>query len=180
MTREEKRHIVEELSVKLKENQAFYIADASGLTVAQVNAFRQMCFDKGVEYKVYKNTLVRKALESIDAADASAFDEALKGFSGIMFAGEAANVPAKIIKEYREKGNSESHPRLKVASIDFDLYLGDDKVAELAKLKSKQELIGEVIGLLQSPITNVVSSLQSGKSTLAGLVKTLQEREIEN
>ena len=177
MTREEKRHIVEELSVKLKENQSFYIADASGLTVAQVNAFRQMCYDKGIEYKVYKNTLVKKALESIDAADADAFDEALKGFSGIMFAGEAANVPAKIIKEYREKGHSKSHPILKAASIDFDLYFGDDQLADLAKLKSKNELIGEVIGLLQSPVNNVVSGLLSGKSTLAGLVKTLQERE---
>ena len=180
MTREEKRHIVEELSTKLKENQTFYIADASGLTVAQINAFRQMCFDKGVEYKVYKNTLVKKALESIDAADENAFDEALKGFSGIMFAGEAANVPAKIIKEYRDKGNSESHPILKAASIDFDLYLGDDKLVELSKLKSKTELIGEVIGLLQSPVNNVVSGLLSGKSTLSGLVKALQERETEN
>jgi large subunit ribosomal protein L10 len=176
MTREEKRDIVNELSEKLKDNQTFYIADASGLTVAQVNTFRRMCFEKGVEYKVYKNTLVKKALESIDA-DVSAFDEALKGFSGIMFAGEAANVPAKVIKEYRDKGHSESHPVLKAASIDFDVYLGDDKLAELAKLKSKNELIGEVIGLLQSPVNNVVSGLISGKSTLAGLVKALQERE---
>lgn len=176
MTRQEKAAIIEELSDKLRENQSFYIADANGLSVAQVNAFRRLCHDKGVEYKVYKNTLIRKALENIEA-DTEAFDEALKGFSGIMFAGEAANVPAKIIKEYRKKGHSENLPRFKAASIDFDLYVGEESLGMLSELKSKPELIGEVIGLLQSPAKNVISALSSGEHKLAGLVKTLQERE---
>jgi large subunit ribosomal protein L10 len=177
MTREEKLEIIEGLTEKLKDNPYFYIADASGFTVAQVNAFRRTCFEKGVEYKVYKNTLIKKALENLDA-DFSGLDVALKGFSGIIFSKETGNLPAKVILDFRKKlGKKETRPVFKGASIDSDVFVGDNNLEMLSTLKSKQELLGEVIGLLQSPMTNLVSALQSGQNTVAGLVKTLSERE---
>ena len=175
MTREEKSQVLVELSEKLSSKPNFYVTDASGLTVAEINAFRKLCFDKGIEYKVYKNTLVKKALEKLDG-DYTEFFDVLKGFSGILFTDEdGANIPAKIITEYRKKGAKK--PVLKGASIDSEFYFGDENVKLLSELKSKNELIGEIIGLLQSPAKNVLSALQSGKTTLAGLVKTLSERE---
>lgn len=175
MTREEKVLVLEELSEKLSNKPNFYVTDASGLTVAEINDFRRLCFEKGVEYKVYKNTLIKKALEKLDT-DYTEFFDVLKGFSGIIFTDEdGANLPAKAIKEYRKGGAQK--PLLKAASIDSEFYIGDDNVKMLSELKSKNELIGEIIGLLQSPAKNVVSALQSGKSTLVGLVKTLSERE---
>ncbi len=174
MTREEKEQVIVELSEKLNAKPNFYVTDASGFTVAEINNFRALCFENGVEYKVYKNTLIQKALEKLDT-DYTEFFGVLKGFSGVMFAGEEnANMPAKVIKDYRKKGEK---PVLKAASIDSEFYFGDENVKMLSELKSKNELIGEIIGLLQSPAKNVVSALQSGKSTLAGLVKTLSERE---
>ncbi len=177
MTREEKASIIGELTDKFKANANFYITDASGLTVTEVNALRRLCFEKGVEYFVAKNTLIQKALDNLDA-DFSEFEEkaVLKGFSGILFSEEIGNMPAKVIKEYRKKQASEK-PILKAASIDTDLFIGEENLSVLHDLKSKNELIGEVIGLLQSPAKNVVSALQSGKNTLAGLVKALSERE---
>lgn len=174
MTREEKAQVLEELSVKLSEKPNFYVTDASGLTVAEINDFRRLCFEKGVEYKVYKNTLIKKALEKLDA-DYTEFFGVLKGFSGIIFTDEdGANKPAKVLKEFRKGGQK---PVLKAASIESEFYFGDENIKMLSELKSKNELIGDIIGLLQSPAKNVVSALQSGKSTLAGLVKTLSERE---
>lgn len=175
MTKAEKAVVIKELSEKFKETSNFYFTDASGLTVAEVNELRQKCFDNGVEYKVVKNTLIRKALETVDADFSSLNDEVLTGFSGVMFTGENANLPAKIIKEFK-KADSADRPKLKGASIEYDLFIGEEHLNMLAKLKSKQELIGEVIGLLQSPAKNVVSALQSGGQTLSGLVKTLSER----
>ncbi len=176
MTREEKGEIIEKLSQKFDEYQNFYVTDASGLTVAQINDFRRMCFEAGVEYGVYKNTLIQKALEKLDTDYTEFFDTVLKGFSGIIFSKEAANTPAKVIKEYRKSGDSEK-PVLKGASIQTDIFIGDEHVKMLSELKSKNELIGEIISLLQSPAKNVISALQSGENTLAGLVKTLSERE---
>ena len=176
MTREEKGQIIEELSSKLEENSNFYITYASGLTVEQINAFRQLCFNAGVEYGVYKNTLIQKALEKLDADYAEFTDTVLKGFSGIIFSKEVANTPAKVIKDFRKSDGGEK-PMLKGASIDHDLFIGEEHLKMLADLKSKNELIGEIIALLQSPAKNVVSALQSGGGTLAGLVKTLSERE---
>jgi len=175
MTRQEKSDIVEGLSEKLANNAHFYVTDASGLTVAQINALRGLCYDKGVEFKVFKNTLIKKALEKMEG-DYSELDAALKGYSGVMFSKEAGNLPAKIITEYRKKQGSEK-PFLKAASIDSDIFLGEEHLKMLSSLKSKQELIGEIVTLLQSPAKNVVSALQSGKNTLAGLVKALGERE---
>lgn len=178
MTRAEKESIVEELYLKLTETNNFYITDPQGLNVSRVNNFRRLCFKKGVEYKVYKNTLIKKALDKLDT-DYSSFEESvLKGFSGILFSNESSNAPAKIIKEFRKSATSEdSLPLLKGASIDSDLFIGEEHLTILSKLKSKVELICEVISILQSPAKNVVSALQGSRHTLAGLVKTLSERE---
>ncbi len=176
MTREEKATIIEQLTEKFNSTNFYYITDASGLNVAQINAFRKMCFEKGVEYNVYKNTLIQKALENAGAANEE-LAQALKGFSGIIFTNEdGANLPAKTITEYRKKQGSD-RPFLKAASIDSDVFLGEEHLKMLSELKSKSELIGEVISLLQSPAKNVVSALQSGKNTLGGLIKALEERE---
>ena len=141
-----------------------------------MNDFRKMCFEKGVEYKVFKNTLIKKALDQVET-DYSEFEEGnvLKGFSGILFSMENGNLPAKIITDYRKKFKGEI-PILKGASIDRELYIGNDQLSALSKLKSKNELIGEIITLLQSPVKNVISALQSGEHKLAGIVKTLSEK----
>lgn len=177
MTREEKGLIIDELSEKLEENSNFYITDASGLTVEQINAFRKLCFDAGIEYGVYKNTLIQKALEKLDTDYTEFYDAVLKGFSGILFSKEAANTPAQVITKFRKSGSSEDKPMLKGASIDHDLFIGEEHLKMLSELKSKNELIGEIISLLQSPAKNVISSLQSGGGKLAGIMKTLSERE---
>lgn len=173
MNKNEKTQLIEDLKVKLADAQYFYITDSSELTVAQVNQLRSLCYEQGVEMKVVKNTLARKALESF--GEDKGFEglyEALKGPTTILFS-ETSNVPAKLIKEFRE---SHDRPLLKAAYIDSDVFIGDDQLDVLRSLKSKEELIGEVIVLLQSPIKNVLGSLESGKSTLAGLVKALEER----
>jgi large subunit ribosomal protein L10 len=174
MTREEKAQIIEELSGKFANHAHFYITDASGFTVAQVNNFRRMCYKSGIEYKVYKNTLIQKALEKQAGTDYSPLFKALHGFSGVMFSKESGNLPAKVIREFRLK--LEGKPVLKAASINSDLYIGDENLKMLAELKSKNELIGDVIAALQAPAKNVVSALLSGKNTVAGLVKALEER----
>lgn len=175
MTREEKAQVIAGLTEKFQSNQHFYITDTSGLSVAEINKFREMCFNSGVEYKVAKNTLIIKALENLEA-DYSALEDVLKGVSGIMFVEENANAPAKIIKKFK-KEDSQDRPKFKAASIDTDIFIGEDQLGTLADLKSKQELIGEIIALLQSPAKNVISALQSGENKLAGIVKTLSERE---
>lgn len=174
MTREEKATIIDALAEKFANNSHFYITDASGFTVAQVNNFRRMCFKSGVEYGVYKNTLIRKALERQEGTDFSDLFKVLHGFSGVIFSKETGNTPAKVIREFRLK--MEGKPVLKGASIDTSLYVGDENLNMLSELKSKNELIGDVIALLQSPAKNVVSALLSGKNTVAGLVKALEER----
>ncbi|WP_226390882.1 50S ribosomal protein L10 [Penaeicola halotolerans] len=176
MTREEKKVIIDSLTEKLKVTPYFYITDASGFSVAQVNAFRQVCYDKGVEYKVYKNTLIKKALENLETDYTAFADEALKGFSGIMFSQEVANLPAKVLKDFRKANGKLNKPTLKGASIDSALFIGDNNLDMLSTLKSREELIGDIIGLLQSPAKNVVSALQSGQHILAGVVKTLSEK----
>jgi len=175
MTREEKAQIIEKLAQKFADNAHFYITDASGLTVAQVNAFRRLCFKSGVEYGVYKNTMIRKALEKQEGVDYTPLFKVLNGFSGVIFSKEVGNTPAKVVKEYQTK--LEGRPGLKGASIGSDLFIGKENLNTLAELKSKNELIGEVISLLQSPAKNVVSALLSGKHKVAGLVKALEERK---
>lgn len=174
MTREEKSQIIDELSEKFSQHTHFYVTDASGLSVEQINAFRKMCFKAGVEYRVYKNTLIRKALEKNENPNVVEIAKTLHGFSGVIFSKEAGNAPAKVIKEYRKK--LEGKPGFKAASIDNDLFVGEENLNILSDLKSKNELVGEIISLLQSPAKNVLSALLSGKQTVAGLVKALEAR----
>lgn len=174
MTKEEKGQVIEELAEKFSQHNHFYITDASGLTVAQINAFRRLCFNAGVEYRVYKNTLIKKALEK-QKGNYEELYQVLHGFSGVIFSKESGNAPARVIKEYRKK--MEGRPALKGASIEATVFVGDEHLDTLVELKSKNELIGEVISLLQSPAKNVLSALLSGKQTVAGLVKALEERK---
>lgn len=174
MTREEKEIIVRDLSEKLANTNYFYITDASTMTVASINQFRRMAFERGLEYKVYKNSLIKKALDTLEA-DTTALETVLKGSSGILFSTESGNAPAKLIKDFRKKGNT--LPLLKGAFIDAGIYVGENQLDTLATIKSKFELIGDVIGLLQSPAKNVISGLQGGGNKLAGILKTLSEKE---
>lgn len=173
MTREEKAIAVEELKEKFKSYDHFYVTDSSQLPVEKINELRAICFEKGIELKVVKNTLAIKAMEQI--SDIKSFDgvyDLMKGPSAIMFT-TTANLPAKVIKDFRKAAD---RPFIKLAYIDSAVYVGDDQIDVLSKLKSKEELLGDVIFLLQSPARNVVSALKSGGSTIAGLVKALEER----
>ncbi|MGB0523240.1 MAG: 50S ribosomal protein L10 [Flammeovirgaceae bacterium] len=177
MTKEEKYALVDELSEKLANTDYFYIANTAGMTVAQMSEFRGMCFNAGLEYKIVKNTLIAKALERLDnEADYTEFDPVLKGTSGIIFSPEIANAPAKVLKEFKKKTGWDKD-LLKGASIDAAIFVGAEHLEALSNLKSKNELIGDVIGLLQSPANNVVRALQSGGNTISGLLKALEERE---
>ncbi len=174
MLKTEKTAIIEGLKEKFANSPFFYVTDSSTLNVAQINKIRRLCFEKDVEIKVIKNTLIKKALE--DAPEEKGYQklfDALKGPTTVLFS-ETANVPAKLIKEIRKEFDK---PVLKAAYIDSDVYVGDEQVDALASLKSKEELLGDVILLLQSPVKNVLGSLQSGGQTLSGLLKALQDRE---
>lgn len=178
MTREEKAVLIDSLKEKFASSTYFYITDAGGMTVDQVNKFRRMCFEKGIEYKVIKNSIIKKALESLDT-DYSEFNDAvLKGFSGVMFADEVGNAPANIIKDFRKAGAE--LPILKGASIDSALYVGEQHLDALSNIKSREEMLAELIGLLQSPGKNLVSAIQSGSGRLAGVLKTLSEKKEVN
>jgi large subunit ribosomal protein L10 len=171
MRKEEKQEIVQALTEQIKEYGNFYITDTSSLTVAKVNTIRRKFFDNGIPIQVAKNTLISKALDAA-GIDSPELKGVLKGSSTILFS-TVANAPAKLIKELR-KGSDK--PVLKGAYIDTAVFVGDSQLDALATLKSKEELVGEIIGLLQSPAKNVISALKSGGTTIAGLVKTLQER----
>lgn len=171
MTKEEKNIEINNLTEVLKDTNTIYIADIAGLDAEQTSALRRLCFKNSIKINVVKNTLLRKAMERSEKN----FEELypiLKGNTSIMIA-ETSNAPAKLIKEFRKK---QDKPLLKGAFIDESIYIGDEQLDSLASLKSKEELIGDVITLLQSPAKNVISALQSGKNTLGGLLKTLEER----
>ena len=173
MTRADKTEAIESLKETFANNQFFYLTDSSAMTVEKINALRKLCFEKGVSIKVVKNTLARKALESFPAeAGYEKLYESLKGPTTLMFA-EQASTPAKVIDEFRK---GEEKPILKAAYIDSEVFIGDDQLSELKSLKSKEDLIGDVILLLQSPIKNVLGSLNSGGNTISGLLKALEER----
>ncbi len=171
MNKEEKHDLVLALSEQMKEYGNFYITDTSDLTVAKINDIRRKCFDSDIKMQVAKNSLIKKAMEAA-GGDYTEIYNVLKGSSSILFS-KSATAPAKLIKQLRKGGDK---PILKAAYIDSAIFIGDNQIDALTKLKSKEQLIGEIIGLLQSPAKNVVSALQSGGNTLAGLVKTLQER----
>ena len=173
MNKEEKNEVIEVLKEKFNQYNNFYITNTEALSVAQVTKLRRICFDKKVEMKVAKNTLIRKALESIDAERYSGVYESLNGVTALMFS-ENAKEPAIIISTFRSDSKTEK-PVLKAAYIDSDVFVGNDQLETLKTLKSKQDLIGEIIGLLQSPAKNVISGLNAG-GKLASLVKALEER----
>lgn len=172
MTREEKSQVIETLTAQLSDNANIYLADISGLNAGSTTNLRRACFKAGIQLAVVKNTLLKKAMESSDK-DFGELTEILKGNTSLMFS-ETGNAPAKVIKEFRKKSDK---PLLKGAFIQESIYVGDDQLDNLVNLKSKDELVGEIIGLLQSPAKNVISALKSGGNTIAGLVKTLSERE---
>lgn len=172
MTREEKSQVIETLTAQLSENANIYLADISGLDAGKTTNLRRACFKAGVQLSVVKNTLLKKAMESSDK-DFGELTDILKGSTSLMFS-ETGNAPAKIIKEFRKKSDK---PLLKGAYIQESIYVGDNQLDSLVDLKSKDELVGEIIGLLQSPAKNVISALKSGGNTIAGLVKTLSEIE---
>ncbi len=172
MTREEKNQELQSLTEKISELTSFYLADSSTLSVAKMNQFRGLCYEKDVQFKVVKNTLLKKALEASET-DFEGMYELLSGPTALMYSAEAKN-SALVLKQFREDNEK---PVLKGAFIDGSFYIGDDKIKELASLKSKEELIGDVIMLLQSPAKNVISALSSGGSTIAGVLQTLSEKE---
>ena len=171
MNKQEKNEMIAILDGMLKENNNFYLADISGLTAEENSALRRLCFKRDVSLQVVKNTLLKKAFEKNDA-DFSELYDVLVGNTSIMQA-EAGNAPAKIIKEFRKKNDK---PILKAAHIEESMYIGDENLSALADLKSKDELIGDIITLLQSPAKNVIASLQSGGNKLSGIVKALEEK----
>ncbi|MBW4890854.1 50S ribosomal protein L10 [Mucilaginibacter sp. HMF5004] len=171
MNKEEKHDLVLALTEQIKEYGNFYITDTSNLTVAKINDIRRQCFASDIKMQVTKNSLIKKAMEAVDG-DFSEMYDVLKGASSIMFS-KSGTAPAKLIKQLRKKGDK---PVLKAAYIDTAVFIGDNQLDALVNLKSKEQLIGEIVGLLQSPAKNVIGALQSGGNKLAGIVKTLQER----
>ena len=171
MTKEEKNQFIDVLDKSIQENSNFYLADISGLSAEESSNLRRLCFKREVSLQVVKNTLLKKALEKNDSNYEELYD-VLKGNTSIMFT-DAANAPAKVIKEFRKKHDK---PVFKAAHLDASFYIGEEYLDTLSELKSKNELIAEIVALLQSPVKNVISSLQSGGSKLSGIVKTLAER----
>ncbi len=172
MTREEKSHVIEELTAQLADNTNIYLTDISGLDAATTSRLRRACFKSNVKLAVVKNTLLEKAMEASDR-DFGDLPTTLKGNTSVMYS-ETGNGPAKVIKEFRKKSEK---PLLKGAFIEEAIYIGDDLLDALVDIKSREELLGEIIGLLQSPAKNVISALKSSGGTIAGIVKTLSERE---
>ena len=171
MTREEKNQLIDSLAEQLAESKNIYLADISNLDSEFTHMLRTLCFKKDVQLRIVKNTLLKKAMEKVDK-DFEAFYEILSGPTSVMFA-EAGNTPAKLIKEFRKKSD---RPILKGAYIEEMTYIGDDQLDFLASIKSKNELIADVVALLQSPLTNVMSQLNSGSNILTGVLKTMAER----
>ncbi len=172
MDKKQKNQLIETLDSMLVENKNFYLADISGLTAEQSSSLRRLCFKRNVSLQVVKNTLIKKAFEK-NSTDFTELYDVLVGNTSLMTS-EVANSPAKVIKEFRKKN---SKPILKAAHIEESFYLGDENLNSLADLKSKDELIGDIITLLQSPAKNVVSALQSGGSKLSSILQTLKDRE---
>jgi len=171
MTREQKAQVIDDLTSQLTDTSTIYLADISGLDASNTSKLRRACFKADVRLAVVKNTLLSKAMEKSDK-DFGELPETLKGNTSLMIS-EVSNAPAKVIKEFRKKSDK---PVLKGAYIEEAIYVGDDQLDVLVNIKSKEELIGDIISLLQSPAKNVISALQSGGNKLSGIVKTLSEK----
>ncbi|EMQ94823.1 MAG: 50S ribosomal protein L10 [Xanthomarina sp.] len=172
MTREEKSQVIEDLTAQLADNTNIYLADISGLDAASTSNLRRACFKANVKLAVVKNTLLAKAMEASDK-DFGELPSTLKGNTSVMYS-ETGNAPAKIIQNFRKKSDK---PLLKGAFIEEAIYIGDAQLDALVDIKSKEEVIGDIIGLLQSPAKNVISALKSSGGKLAGIIKTLSEKE---
>jgi large subunit ribosomal protein L10 len=171
MTREEKASVIKDLTAQLADNTTIYLADISGLDAATTSDLRRACFKANIKLSVVKNTLLGKAMEASDK-EFGELPEVLIGNTSLMFS-ETGNGPAKLIKSFRKKTDK---PLLKGAFIEEAIYVGDDMLDTLVSIKSKEEVIGDIIGLLQSPAKNVISGLKSGGGKLAGILKTLSEK----
>ncbi|MGM0634461.1 MAG: 50S ribosomal protein L10 [Bacteroidota bacterium] len=171
MTREEKAQVIQDLTARLAETPSIYLADISGLDAQDTGKLRRACFKANVKLMVVKNTLLAKAMDSSEK-EFGELPTALKGNTSIMLS-ETGNGPAKVIKEFRKKNEK---PLLKGAYVEEEVYLGDNSLETLANIKSKDEVIADIVGLLQSPAKNVISALQSGGGKLSGILKTLSEK----
>ena len=171
MKKAEKIKVIDDLTSKLKANKNIYLTDISGLNASQTSALRRACYKANIKLAVVKNTMLSRAMDACNK-DFGEIKDVLKGNTSLMFS-ESGNAPAKIIKDFRKKLDK---PILKGAFIEEAIYIGDDQIDALVAIKSREELIGEVIGLLQSPAKNVISALKSGGSNLSGILKTLSER----
>ncbi len=173
MTKAEKNQLIDDLAASLTANDVIYLADTSELDAEATSNLRRTCFQNNIKLNVVKNTLLKKAFDKVEDKDFSELQEVLAGPTALMLS-DTGNAPAKLIKEFRKKHDK---PLLKAAYVEEMCFIGDDQLTTLSEIKSREELIGEVIGLLQSPIKNVVGALQSGGHTVSGLVKALSERE---
>jgi len=173
MTREEKATVIEDLTAQLADNSTIYLADISGLDALATSALRRACFKANIKLSVVKNTLLAKAME-VSEKEFGELPETLKGNTSLMFS-ETGNAPAKLIKDFRKKSKSDK-PILKGAYVEEAIFVGEDQLDTLVNIKSKEELIGEIISILQSPAKNVISALQSGGSKLSGILKTLSDK----
>ena len=171
MTREEKATVIKDLTTQLADSTTIYLADISGLDAGTTSDLRRACFKANIKLAVVKNTLLSKAMDASEK-DFGELPEVLKGNTSLMFS-EVANAPAKLIKNFRKKSKK---PLLKGAFVQEAIYIGDENLDALVSIKSKEEMVGEIIGLLQSPAKNVISGLKSGGGKLAGILKTLSER----
>jgi large subunit ribosomal protein L10 len=171
MTREEKSIVIDNLTSTLTDTNIIYLADISGLNAQTTSDLRRACYKANIKLAVVKNTLLEKAIEKSDK-DFGDLPTVLKGNTSMMIA-EVGNAPAKVIKEFRKKNKK---PILKGAFVEEAIYIGDDQLESLVSIKSKDELIGDIITLLQSPAKNVISALQSGGNKLSGIIKTLSEK----
>lgn len=173
MKKEDKSIVISELQSTLAAYPHLYLTDIGGLNAAQTSELRKSCYKENIKLVVVKNTLLQKAMEASDVDYSQLFDS-LKGETSLMLC-ETGNAPAKLIKNF-SKDNPLKKPVLKAAYVEESFYIGDSHLEELVSIKSKNELIGDVIALLQSPAKNVVSALQSGGNTIHGVLKTLAER----
>lgn len=174
MRKEEKAQILESIAAQIQETPNFYVTDISGLNAEQTTKLRRDCFEQNIKLVVVKNTLLKKALKDMGNEEMTNLFPILEGPTAVMYT-TTPNAPAKLIKKYADSGAEK--PALKGAYVQECAFVGADKLNELCNIKSREELIGDIVGLLQSPARNVISALQSAGGKLAGIVKTLSERE---